>query len=112
MVWALSITNQRIDITWDSKEGAESYRVYWSDRETKEENYRLLADVTARKERVYSLQRSTHIPHYIRICPVCDGIEGEGDSYVSPVHYFQKEQIEQLGRGLVAIPVKEGVFLS
>ena len=112
MMELAQITRNEAVIMWDEAIGAQSYRIYWSDREGEQVRYQMIGEIPADQERVYRLKKSTHRPHYLKLVPVIDGKETAEELFVTPVHYIQKEQLEQLKRGLIAVPCREGVFLS
>lgn len=113
MIRIQNISNQEVTVSWDRVEGAEAYRIYWSDRDLKPEKFRFMKEVKADDRLRFTLQKSTHIPHYIRICAVKkdSGTERE-EVYVTPVHYIKREQLETINRGLIAVLTKNGVFVS
>ena len=112
MMELAQITRNEAVIMWDEAIGAQSYRIYWSDREGEQVRYQMIGEIPADQERVYRLKKSTHRPHYLKLVPVIDGKETAEELFVTPVHYIQKEQLEQLKRGLIAVPCREGVFVS
>lgn len=107
----ISITNQEAVISWDPLPGSESYRIYWSDRNVPGALYQLLDELPALAN-TYVLKKSTHRPHYLKVVPVMNQVEQQCMEIVTPVHYFRKEQLEVLQRGLTAVPCTEGIFLS
>lgn len=105
-----AIDDHGVDIVWDSVDGAESYRVYWADKNTDTMQYRLMAEV---RECGYRLNRSTHVPHYIKVAAVKRGEETEVSGLLkTPLHRQLKPQLEKLNRGLIAVKAKTGIFLS
>ena len=104
------ITDSSATIAWEPEDGAECYRVYWADSDTPSMEYRRLAETA---DCSYTLHRATHVPHYMKVSCVKDGVEGECSRVLrTPVKKVFHEQLEQLNRGLVAVPVKNGIFLS
>ncbi|WP_373264408.1 rhamnogalacturonan lyase family protein [Hungatella hathewayi] len=104
------ITDYSVTITWDCAKEGQLYRVYWSDRDSITVRYKKMADT---KECSYTLHRSTHIPHYFKVARLSNGSEQEwSEVYRSPVKKVFQEQRETLSRGLVAIKVQKGIFLS
>ncbi len=104
------ITDNSVTVTWDLAEGADKYRVYWADADTPNMQYKCMAEIS---ENEYTLNKATHVPHYMKICAL------KGDTAVAksavletPVKKVFNEQRERLSRGLVAIPAKNGIFLS
>ncbi len=112
MIKLLEITRHKVVIGWQPVEGAESYRVYWSDRNTEFTEYRLMREVKSEEDLTYTLIRSTAIPHYLKVAAVQNGVETECFTYCTPVHYVKQEQLEKLNRGLIALKQQEGIFLS
>ncbi len=99
-----------VTIGWDAVENADSYRVYWADKDTPQMCYRLMAE-TAELE--YTLHKASHVPHYLKVAAVEGGVEKEaGPVLRTPVKKVFREQMEKLGRGLVAVPAAKGIFLS
>ena len=104
------ITDFSATIAWEPEDGAEGYRVYWADNDTPSMEFRRLAET---EDCSYTLHRATHVPHYLKVSCVKDGVEGECSRVLrTPVKKVFHEQLEQLNRGLVAVPVKNGIFLS
>lgn len=102
--------DMQIAVSWDKIDGAQSYHVYWSDRDTEAMVYKLVADT---KETSYCLKKSTHIPHYFKVAAVIDGREAEvSEIAASPVRKKWKPQREKLNRGLIAVKAKTGIFLG
>lgn len=107
------ITDTTVTIRWDQEAKDTSpvvYRVYWSDRDSKHMEYRLLAETA---ECRFTLNKATHIPHYFKVYKILKGKKViDRASYVSPVHKVFHEQRERLNRGLIAVKTGSGVFLS
>ena len=68
------ITDSSATIAWEPEDGAECYRVYWADSDTPSMEYRRLAETA---DCSYTLHRATHVPHYMKVSCVKDGVEGE-----------------------------------
>ncbi|HBA48253.1 MAG TPA: hypothetical protein DCZ91_10745, partial [Lachnospiraceae bacterium] len=99
-----------VTVTWDAAENADCYRIYWADKDTPQMCYRLMAE-TAETE--YTLHKATHVPHYLKAAAVKGGVEQQAGPVLStPVRKVFREQLEKLGRGLVAVPAADGIFLS
>ncbi|MEN0642197.1 rhamnogalacturonan lyase [Alkalicoccobacillus gibsonii] len=104
------VTDNGVTLSWEKEEGAESYNVYWADKDTENMEYRLLDNVT---DTTYTYERSTHIPHYFKIAPVIDGTEQETSNTVrSSIKKEFNPQLEELDRGVVAVATSQGVFVS
>lgn len=104
------IQDEQVTIEWDKVEGVQEYCVYWSDKDTPTMQYRLTTQVSQTQ---YTLKKATHVPHFIKVSYT----DQNGDTVYSdvlrtPVKKVFHEQLEKLNRGLVAIPVKNGIFLS
>lgn len=104
------ITDEKVVITWDKKDGAENYRVYWADADTPTMKYRFMTETS---ENIYELKRATHVPHFMKVTSVKNE-EESADSEVlqTPVKKVFHEQLEKLNRGLVAIKAANGIFVS
>lgn len=110
MIRIVRITKDGVTISWDRNERATSYRIYWSDR--KLEHPPVMAEIPSSAPLIWTLSKSTHVPHYLAVGALLeDGTEIK-ETLVTPVHYIRHEKLEKLNRGLVAVPVKEGIFLS
>jgi hypothetical protein len=104
------ITDTSVTIAWGKETEAKSYVVYWADADTPGMEYRRMTE-TEKTE--YTLHKATHVPHFFKVSPVTKKGEGEpGPVLCTPVKKVFNEQLEKLNRGLVAIPVKNGIFLS
>lgn len=104
------ITDNSVTIAWEPVDGAEGYRVYWADADTPTMQYRMMAETS---DCVYTLRKATHVPHYFRLSYMKDGSEHSLDGvFQTPVKKVFHPQLEKLGRGLIAVPVPEGIFLS
>ncbi len=104
------IDKKHVTVSWDGAEGAESYRVYWSDTCTSDMVYKMVGCV---KDCMFTLKKSTHIPHYLYV----EAYQGEkmlakSGLFRTPVFYRKNEQLEKLNRGLVAVHTGEGIFLG
>lgn len=104
------ITDTSVTIEWERVEGAECYRVYWADADTPQMEYKLMAEGT---DCVYTLNKATHVPHYFRLSYLKGAEEHRLDEVLrTPVKKVFHPQLEKLNRGVIAVPVKNGVFLS
>ncbi|KPG73902.1 hypothetical protein AEQ18_00530 [Enterococcus sp. RIT-PI-f] len=81
------------------------YRVFWSNKNLATSQFEFVGEVN---EPYFTLYKSTHVPHYFKI----SGTDWESPVYESPVFHHFNEQIETLDRGLIAVPIDEGIFLS
>lgn len=104
------IQDEQVTIEWDKVEGVQEYCVYWSDKDTPTMQYRLMTQVSQTQ---YTLKKTTHVPHFIKVSYTDqNGDIVYSDVLRTPVKKVFHEQLEKLNRGLVAIPVKNGIFLS
>ena len=107
---AEAVEEYKIRLKWERFEEAEFYRIYWADKNTPTMKYKCLGE---EKETQFEWNRSTHIPHYFKIAAVKANKEiAYSEVLQTPVKKVFKEQIERLSRGLIAVKVHEGVFLS
>ncbi len=106
----MRIEDAWVEIGWDPVQGADSYRVYWADRDTETVEYCLMAEG---RDCSYVLHKATHVPHYLKVA-ACRGGEETCCSRVlkTPVKKVFHRQLEKLNRGLQVVKVKNGVFLS
>ena len=103
--------NNTLSLKWDAVEGAAAYRVFWSDRETAEENFKSLPDV---KETVCVFPRlADRLYRFYAAALDAQGKELQRSGLVtSSVLVKPAPQLEELHRGLVAVKTQQGVFLS
>lgn len=104
------VTDNSVSIAWEAAAEADGYRVYWADSMGNTVKYRIMAET---KDCSYTLERATHIPHYLRVAAVKGGEETECSSTLrTPVKKVFREQLERLDRGLAAVKTENGVFVS
>ena len=104
------VTESSVSLSWVEVKKANSYNVYWADKNTETMKFELLGNVETTS---FTFDRSTHVPHYFKVAPVIDGEEGEeSETTRSEVKKIFNPQLEELDRGLVAVATGEGVFLS
>lgn len=109
-VWIKKMEDDSVTIAWERQERAESYRVYWADADTPFMEYRLMAET---EEQEYTLRKATHVPHFFKVAAAADGKDViYSDVLRTPVKKVFHEQLEKLNRGLIAVPTKNGIFLS
>ena len=109
-LWIKELADEFVVIQWEKREDADGYRVYWSDKDTPTMKYRLMEET---KDCVYTLHKATHVPHYFKVAAVREGKEQWVSRVLAtPVKKVFQEHLEALGRGLVAVKVKNGIFLS
>ncbi len=113
------LEDDSVEVAWEAAPGAAAYRVLWSDVDRETAKYRELA-VT--KETSCTLKKATHVPHFLKV-EALDQNPGEPESQGAavvavssvlrtPVKKVFHRQLEKLNRGLLAVKVKDGVFLS
>lgn len=109
-IWITSCGAEHVTVQWEKASEAETYRIYWADRNHDATRFVCIGET---KKTEFTMKRSTHIPQYLRIIPTAGGVESEAYQTVeTPVGKVKDEQLEHLKRGLVAVKVKDGVFLS
>lgn len=103
------ITETGVTIEWEPVREAKSYRIYWADKDTPAMRYRLMDEG---EETVFTLRKSTHVPHYLKVGAVTDRGETVSEAVKTPIRKVFHRQLERLNRGLIAVHTEEGVFLS
>ena len=96
-------------ITWDEVPGADTYRVYWADRNTKTMQYRFMSE---QKECRFHLNKSTHVPHFLYVEAAAGDKVIKSEVLRTPLKRVMKPQLEKLNRGLIAVKAKTGIFLG
>lgn len=112
MIKIRQITKNGVTVSWTRNEAAVKYRIYWSDRETAADNYRLMAELPPSAPLIWTLSKSTHVPHRIMVGAVMEDGTEKREQLITPVHFIRREQTERLNRGLVAVATSQGIFLS
>ncbi len=105
------VQDQEVTVTWNPIKDNATYYVYWADYNHDTMVFKRM-DKTLETE--YTLQKSTHVPHYIKIAMVDDNGQEVmvSDVLRTPVQGQFKEQLEALNRGLIAAKCPDGIFLS
>ncbi len=104
------IEDNAVTIAWEPVKEAELYKVYWADKDTETIVFKMICVTT---DTQYTLQKATHVPHYFKVAPVIAGMEQTPSLVLAtPVVKVFNEQLEELSRGLVAVAVDNGIFLS
>lgn len=99
-----------VTVSWEPVQEADHYRVLWSDVDRMSVVYREMA-VTA--ECGYTLRKATHVPHFLKVEALKEGKTLlTSELLKTPVKKVFHRQLEKLNRGLQAVKVKNGVFLS
>lgn len=98
-------------VAWPAVAGAARYALLWSDRFSDTVRFKTAAETA---ETSFRFVRSTHIPYYLkaRAFDAAGALLAESEVLTTPVARVLRPQLETLGRGLVALPAKNGVFLS
>ncbi len=105
-----ALEDSYVVISWDKEENVESYKIYWADKNIPTMKYKCVGE-TSRNE--YKLNKSTHVPHFLKVAAVVNGVEMEHSKvFKTQVKKGFNEQREKLSRGLIAVKTKTGVFLS
>ena len=63
-VQIMELADASVTIGWTSVPDADTYRVYWADRNTKSMVYKCLGET---KDTQYCLNKATHVPHYFYV---------------------------------------------
>lgn len=109
-LWIENLADESVTIAWEPVDGADSYGVSWADTDRETVVFRELAQTT---ECSYTLHKATHVPHYVKVAAVKDGKAAEVSEVLkTPVKKVFHRQLEKINRGLQAVAVKNGVFLS
>jgi len=104
------IDKKQITIEWEQVVGAEDYEVYWSDADTPGMQYKKVQET---RECFCTVNKSTHIHQYLYVEARGRGqLLERSETLRTPVHYRLNEQREKLNRGLIAVKVNTGIFLS
>ncbi len=104
------LSEEEISLRWEVyPKGDAKYKLYWSDRNTKGMQYRC---IYCGENPYFCFRRSTHISHYFRLALLIHGEEFICATLKTPVGRVLREQLENLNRGLVAMCVEDGIFLS
>ena len=96
-----------VTLQWEPFEGAQSYRVLWSDRDTREAQYQPLPPT---EQTSFRFTRAAHVPYWLRV-QALDGqgsVLAESAAIRTPVRRLARPQLEELGRGLVAVCTGDG----
>lgn len=104
------ITDKEVSLSWDKAENADLYRLYWADTNTANTKFCL---VTETEDNRAVFKRSTH-RRYTFYLEAFSGSEflGQSERVTSEKHRVFNEYLEKLNRGLVAVKVNNGVFVS
>ena len=114
-IWIEKLEDDYLIIGWECLKEAQEYRIDWADRYQPTTRMQEMArtDLRDRGEGRYTLQKATHIPHYLRVRAFAQGQEiGRTEVLKTPVKKRFHVQREKLGRGLAAVMTQEGVFVS
>ncbi len=104
------ITKNEIKGRWDSVDGADEYRIFWAD--TNRETTKFMP-VCVTSENTFSFKRSTHRCFTFYAEAYKNGeLIGKSERVTSEKKAHFNERLEKLNRGLVAVKVNNGVFVS
>lgn len=100
-----------VTLHWNPVAGAQTYRVLWSDRNTQETQYKPLPPTG---QTSFRFARAAHVPYWLRVqaLDAQGAVVAESGPARTPIGYMPRPQLENLGRGLVAVCTGDGVFLS
>ena len=106
-----SQTERHFSLAWNAVEGAASYCVRWSDRETAAEHFKPLTPLAGT---VCEFPRLADRPYriFVQALDPQGGVLRQSGLLITPVLTVPQPQLEQLDRGLVAVATQQGVFLS
>ena len=109
-LWVKKLEDTSILLAWEACEAADSYKIFWADKDTKTVRYQLISETTDTEKEIHM---STHVNQYFKVVAIKDGQEIATSELVrTDVKKVFKEQLEELSRGLVAAKAQDGVFLS
>ena len=105
-----NIAEDQVTIKWEPVDGATGYVVFWADKDSETVEYREMGQTT---KCAYTLHKATHVPHYLKVAARKENTQLAVSKVLkTPVKKVFQKQLEKLNRGLQAVPVKNGVFLS
>lgn len=105
----VGIAEKYVKVEWEPAD-ADTYAVFWADADTPGMRYK---KVQESGECSYTLKKSTHIPQYLYVEAYKGGkLACKSETLKTPVHYRLNEQLEKLNRGLIAVKLNTGIFLS
>ena len=109
-IQVLELADNDVVIGWDAVPGADTYRVFWADRNPPGMVYKCLGETEACQ---FRLNKATHVPHYLRVEALFQGqAVAKSDTLKTPIKKVFHPQLEKLKRGLIAVPREDGVFLA
>lgn len=109
-IQVLELADNDVVIGWDAVPGADTYRVFWADRNPPGMVYKCLGETEACQ---FRLNKATHVPHYLRVEALFQGqAVAKSDTLKTPIKKVFHPQLEKLNRGLIAVPREDGVFLA
>ncbi len=104
------ITKDHITLSWDNVSSADSYAVFWADRDHEGMEYKKIYEGDGEE---FTVNKSTHIPHYFYgECYKNGKLLGKSEKLKTGVTYKQEMQLEKLNRGLIAVKSEGGVYLG
>ncbi len=102
--------DKEICFSWDEVAGADSYRLLWKDRKRDSMGFKALKETVALTG---VLKKMPRIPYYVKVQALKDGeVLAESSVIKTPVTKVLKEQLEKIGRGLVAVNTGRGIFVA
>lgn len=105
-----NIEKKSVTIQWEQVAGADCYAVFWADADTPNMKYKKVQESA---QCTFTLKKSTHIPQYLYVEAYQSGkLVEKSETLKTPVHYRLNEQLEKLNRGLIAVKLNTGIFLS
>jgi hypothetical protein len=102
--------DREMSFSWDEVAGAERYRLLWKDRNRDTMVFKVAKETD---ELSATLKKMPRIPYYVKVQAVSGGeVVAESQVIKTPVKKVLKEQLEKIGRGLVAVSTGKGIFLA
>ena len=100
-----------IDFVWRQVEGASVYELMWKDRKRESMHYKSYVKT---HETAARFNKASHIPYYVYVMAKDENGETIAKSceIKTPIHKVFNEQLEKTDRGLVAVCLNKGIFLS
>lgn len=106
MIRVKELNEASVTIQWTAFGTSGSYEILWSDKNLPTSQFLPVGQVVGTTS--FTLAKATNVPHYLKV------VAGTETSAVfeTPIGWQPEVQLEKLDRGLIAVPVKEGIFLT
>ncbi len=107
------LTKDKTVLSWEESKDADSYAVYWSDRELKSQEkvkgYTLLEKTD---KTTVTFEASTYQARYFKVVAINNGGFSEHTMVKSDIGIDSVVQLEYLDRGVVAVKTEVGVYVG